>query len=121
MKITRLNVVLLLACLILVMHQVTQHILHYSIDWADNYLDPFIGAALVFHLIYLDPFRALSISQYNVLLIGTAMVLISEIVFPLLAPQRIVSDGYDVIAIYAGIISYTFINNEIPSNIDWLK
>ena len=121
MKITRPNLVLLLACLILVMHQITQHILHYSIDWADNYLDPFIGAMVLFHLIYLDPFRVLSISQYNVLLIGTAMVLISEVVFPLLAPHRFVSDSYDVIAIYAGTTSYTFINDEIPSVVEWLK
>lgn len=103
MKKQLLHYSFLVPLILFLLHQLTQGVLDIRIPLADNYLDPFCMSALALHLISVerDYIFGSRISLWDMIIATVFLSVISELLFPWLAP-RFIPDWLDVLAIFLG-------------------
>lgn len=110
------NVVFVICCTLLLVHQITERILHLRIRLADNYLDAFLATPILLTLLLVERRTLFSLGRNYTLSVAEAclatvfIAAVGEVLFPYLS-DNFASDWLDVLFYILGsILFYTTIN-----------
>lgn len=111
--------VFIICCLLFLLHQFLQKVLHYTVPLVDSFLDSFLAMPILLTLLVAERrliFRRGSsycLSIPEIIAATLLIAFIAEVVFPALS-KRFTADWFDVLAYVLGSTLFYFTINSYP-------
>lgn len=106
-----------LPAVLFLLHQCTQKLAHISIPILDNYLDPFCFISIAFPLLQLERKKIYSLNTFSLTELFVYFIVLAfsaEYLLPLIS-SNFVSDLFDILVMFIGLIWFTSFNISFKS------